>query len=152
MITFKFECTDALWFRWLKNQDVSTGPLARSFALPFARLLAPLTHSLALDCSLRSRPPLHSLVRSLAHFAHSLARGTVNDWMAILSVFFFLFSTIVQGEKIGLIQASGTEKVLVGGRIDWQWMRREGRTMKADRRWKKCIRKRAGKWCHTNEE
>ena len=26
-----------------------------------------------------------------AHFAHSLARGTVNDWIAILSVFFFYF-------------------------------------------------------------
>ena len=26
------------------------------------------------------RPPLRSLVRSLAHFAHSLARGTVNDY------------------------------------------------------------------------
>ena len=48
----------------------------------FARLLAPLTRSLAPDCSLRSRPPLRSLVRSLAHFAHSLARGKVNDWMS----------------------------------------------------------------------
>jgi len=42
------------------------------------RSLAPLTRSLAPDCSLRSRPPLRSLVRSLAHFAHSLARGKVN--------------------------------------------------------------------------
>ena len=78
-----------------KNRDVSTGPLAP----PFACSLAPLTRSLALDCSLRSRPPLRSLVRSLAHFAHSLAhfaqslaRGTVKDEMAILC--FFLFSTI----------------------------------------------------------
>ena len=31
-----------------------------------------------------------SLIRSLVHFAHSLAHGTVNDWMAIYSVFFFL--------------------------------------------------------------
>ena len=77
----------ALWFRSAKNRDVSTGPLAR----PFARSLAPLTRSLAPDCSLRSRPPPRSLVRSLAHFAHSLARGTVNDWMAILSVFFSIF-------------------------------------------------------------
>ena len=38
--------------------------------------------------ALRPRPPLRSLARSLAHFAHSLARGTVNDQMAILSVFF----------------------------------------------------------------
>ena len=39
------------------------------------RSLAPLTHSLAPDCSIRSRPPLRSLVRSLADFAYSLARG-----------------------------------------------------------------------------
>ena len=99
-----------LWARITKNPDCSTGPLA----YPFARLLAPLTRSLAPDCSLRSRPPLRSLVRSLAcygllaslapsaaltcslvrslaHFAHSFARGTVNDWMAILSVFFSIF-------------------------------------------------------------
>ena len=76
-----------LWFRSAKNRDVSTGPLAR----PFAHSLAPLTRSLAPDCSLHSRPPLRSLVRSLAHFAHSLARGTVNDWMAILCVFFSIF-------------------------------------------------------------
>ena len=64
-----------------------TGPLAR----PFAHLLAPLTRSLAPDCSLRSRPPLRSrahFTHSLAHFAHSLARGKVNYFMAILSVFF----------------------------------------------------------------
>ena len=60
-----------LRFRINKNPDVSTGPLAR----PFARSLAPLTRLLALDCSLSSRPPLRSLVRSLAH---SLARGKVN--------------------------------------------------------------------------
>ena len=77
----------ALWSGTNKNEDVSTGPLAR----PFARSLAPLTHSLAPDCSLRSRPPLRSFARSLAHFAHSLACGTVNDWMAILSVFFSFF-------------------------------------------------------------
>ena len=72
--------TTALWLKTAKNTDGSTGPLAR--------LLAPLTRSLAADGSLRLRPPLRSLARSLAHFAHSLARGTVNDWMAILSVFF----------------------------------------------------------------
>ena len=66
--------TASLWARTTKNTDRSTGPLAR----PFARSLAPLTRSLAPDCSLRSRPPLRSLVRSLAHFAHSLASGTVN--------------------------------------------------------------------------
>ena len=65
----------ALWSGKNKNRDVSTRPLAR----PFARSLAPLTRLLALDFSLRSRPPLRSLIRSLAHFAHSLTRGTVND-------------------------------------------------------------------------
>ena len=52
-----------------KNRDVSTGLLAR----PFAHLFAHRAHSFA--CS---RPPLRSLVRSLAHFAHSLAHGKVN--------------------------------------------------------------------------
>ena len=52
----------------------SSGPLAR----PFARSLAPLTRSLAPHYSLRSRASLRSLVRSLAHFAHSLARGKAN--------------------------------------------------------------------------
>ena len=56
----------------------SAGPLA----CPFAPLLAPLICLLALDCSLRSRPLLHSLVRSLAHFAHSRAHGKMNDWMS----------------------------------------------------------------------
>ena len=84
-----------VWSITAKNTDCSTGPLAR----PFARSLAPLTRSLAPDCSLRSRPPLRSLVRSLAHFAHSLARGTVNDWMAILSVFFSIFDHSAQLEN-----------------------------------------------------
>ena len=52
----------ALWSGTNKKRDVSTGPLARLFA----HSLAPLTCSLAPDCSLRSRPPLRSLVRSLA--------------------------------------------------------------------------------------
>ena len=52
-----------LWARIIKNPGCSTGSLAR----PFACSLAPLTFSLA--------PP-----RSLAHFAHSLTRGTVNGY------------------------------------------------------------------------
>ena len=64
----------ALWAKKTKNPDGSTGPLA----CPFARSLAPLTRLLAPDCSLRSRPPLLSLVRSLAHFANSFARGKMN--------------------------------------------------------------------------
>ena len=38
-----------------------------SFAPPLARSLAPLTHSLAPHCSLRSRAPLRPFVCSLAH-------------------------------------------------------------------------------------
>ena len=79
------EMTASLWTITAKNIDWSIGPLAR----PFARSLAPLTHSLAPKCSLRSHPPL----RSLAHFAHSLARRTVNNWLFCLC--FFLFLTIV---------------------------------------------------------
>ena len=66
----------ALWARSTKNPDCSTGPLAR----PFARSLAPLTRSLAPDCSLCSRPPLRSLVRSLAHFARSPLRSLPRLW------------------------------------------------------------------------
>ena len=40
-----------------------------------------------------------SLVPSLAHFAHSLARGTENDCMAILSVFFSIFDHSVRLDK-----------------------------------------------------
>ena len=65
----------APWSGSTKNTDISTGPLA----CPFARSLAPLTHLLALHYLLRTR----ALLRLLALFAHSLARGKVNDWMAI---------------------------------------------------------------------
>ena len=52
---------NAHWFRTAKNRDVSTESLAHLFA----RLLAPLTHTLAPYCSLRSCAPLHSFIRSL---------------------------------------------------------------------------------------
>ena len=51
---------------WLKRYEIDalgTGP----FTPPFACSLAPLTQSLAPHCSLRSRAPLRSFVRSLAH-------------------------------------------------------------------------------------
>ena len=80
----------------IQRTDCRNGPLARLFA----RSLAPLTHLLAPDCSLRSRPPLRSLVCLLVHFAHSLARGIVNDWMAILSVFFSIFDHSVRAKSI----------------------------------------------------
>ena len=60
----------------------------RSSVRSFART----AHSFACSGLLASlHPPLRSLVCSLAHFAHSLARGTEDDWMAILSVFFSIF-------------------------------------------------------------
>ena len=62
------------WARTTENPDVSTEPLAR----PFARALAPLTHSLTLHYSLCLRALLRSLACLFAHFAHSLARKTVN--------------------------------------------------------------------------
>ena len=55
--------TSTLRSRTAKKTDCSIGPLARPFA--------------------------HT-AQSLAHFAHSLARGKVNYKMAILSVFFFI--------------------------------------------------------------
>ena len=58
----------AMWFKTTKNRDVSTGPLTR----PFARLLAPLTHSLA-----RSAAFILSPTRSFIHF-----RAVVNDSMS----------------------------------------------------------------------
>ena len=78
--------TIPLWSRKIKNPDLSSGPLV----LPFAHLFAPFTRLLAAPCSLCSRAPLHSLVRSFARSLTSslvvLARGTVNDWIANLSV------------------------------------------------------------------
>ena len=58
-----------------KNPNESTGPIAR----PFARSFPPLTCLLALHLLLRPPAPLHSLVRSLAHFTHSQACRTEND-------------------------------------------------------------------------
>ena len=101
----------AQWARSTKSPDESVGPFTR----PFARLLVLLTYSFAPHCSLCSRAPLRSLVCSLAHFAHSRARGTVNDSMgvfalpvmrthpmAIFSVFFFSFWTIVHARRLPL--------------------------------------------------
>ena len=57
------------------NQDVS----AELLASPFARSLAPLTRLLAPDCSLYSRPPLRSLVRSLPRSWDSELLMSQND-------------------------------------------------------------------------
>ena len=61
----------ALWSRNSENPDVNTEPLARLFACS----LAPFTCLLSPHHLLCSRAPLRSLASSLAHFAHSLARG-----------------------------------------------------------------------------
>merc|ERR1711989_100441 len=58
-----------------KNRDVSTGPFAR----PLARLLAPLTHSLAPDCSLRSRP-----LRSRPLRSRSLTHSLPSSWESVI--------------------------------------------------------------------
>ena len=68
----------SLWSGTTKNKDVGTGPLA----CLFGRSLAPLTHSLAPPCSLCSCAPLRSFICSLAHFAHSQARGKMSDLMS----------------------------------------------------------------------
>ena len=73
-LCLSLQLTGALWSGSTKNRHISTGTLAR----PFACSLVPLTRSFAPNCSLRSRPLLRSLIRSLAHYTHSLARGKVN--------------------------------------------------------------------------
>ena len=64
-----------------------------SFARPFTPKLAPFTRPPAPHHLLCSCIPLRSLVGSLAHFAHSLARG---KWMA-----FFLFCFFYSGPQCG---------------------------------------------------
>ena len=64
------------WFGTAKNWDKSTGPRA----LPFAHLLAPLTHFLAPHCSLRSSAPLRLSVCSLTH---SLLSSGKSQWLDV---------------------------------------------------------------------
>ena len=92
----------ALWARSTKNPDVSTG----SLVCPFIHSLAPLTRLLATPCSLYLRALLRSLVCSLAQFGHSQARGTVNDKMAIHSVFFCILGHSA-GETAAELRAAG---------------------------------------------
>ena len=68
---------NTLWFKTTKNRNVDTGP----FTCQFICLLATLTHSLALYCSLCSHDLLYSFLRSLAH---SLARGMIICHQAVL--------------------------------------------------------------------
>ena len=93
------DCT-VVWINQKSRRKYwATRSSVRSFARTapsFARSLAPLPRSLALHYLLRSRAPQRSLIRSVAHSAHSLAREKVNDWMAIHSVFFSLFWPILR--------------------------------------------------------
>ena len=72
-----------LWFRFVKNQDISTGPLTCLFACS----LALLTHLLAPHCSLCSPTPLRSFVCLLVHFVHSQAFGKVCNFVSKLLYF-----------------------------------------------------------------
>ena len=87
--------TGLLWSGTNKNQDISTGPFAR----PFARSLAPLTHSLAPDCSLCSCPPLRSLTRSLARSLRSHPRSLESELLDGYFVCFFDHSAIMNYVK-----------------------------------------------------
>ena len=78
----------ALWVGSPKTSGVSIRPLACLFACSLAHLHAP-------HYSLCSRAPLRSVIRLLAHFAHSLAGGTVHDWMAIFAVFCSVWTIVV---------------------------------------------------------
>ena len=78
----------ALWSRTAKNTDWSKEPLV-------CLLICSHRPRVCLLCPARFACALRSLVCLLAHFAHSLARGTVSDWMAFFSWFFFIFRTIV---------------------------------------------------------
>ena len=113
---------DVFFYFLTSKASIHCGPLARPFThslAPFAhtarshRSFALLTCSLAPPYLLCSHAPLCSLVCLLAHFAHSLARGTVNDSMAIYSVFF-----VYSGPKCNLDHSEITWDQRLGGQID----------------------------------
>ena len=71
---------------------VTVGQINQEYRLKYwatrssVRLFARTAHSFACCGLLSSLAPS----AALAHFAHSLAHGKVDDWMAIYSVFFFI--------------------------------------------------------------
>ena len=84
------------------DQESSTGPVVRLFAY----LLPPLSHSLALFCSLRSRTPLRSFICSLAHsITHSLTRTLtpklIKKWMIQCFIIRLFRSIVAWLEKAG---------------------------------------------------
>ena len=81
---WRFWFLNASWLEsWENYREFSIGIaqwLKRLWLTPWvllARMPAPLTHSLPLHCSLRSRGPLRSFVRPLAH---SLAPELIGKW------------------------------------------------------------------------
>ena len=81
----------------LEQTRIETQVLGHLLVRLLVRSHCSLVRLLRTAHSLRSRAPLCSLVCFLAHFAHSLVRGTVNDLMAIY--YFFLFRTTVGGRN-----------------------------------------------------
>ena len=95
----------SLWSWTTRTTSWSTRPLAH----PFARWLSPLTHLLAPHCLLLLCTPQHSLVRSLANFAHSLFRRevaifsmffTILDYTALLSFVFVVILSTQYRQKV----------------------------------------------------
>ena len=90
-------CTVVHNIQEFRQKYWATRSSVRSFAC-IARLFAYTAHSFVPlfqpTCFSGALCSTHSFARLLAYFAHSLARGKVNDWMTTLSVS-FLLSTIV---------------------------------------------------------
>ena len=90
-----------------KNPDVSTGPLARLFV----RSLTPLTHSLAPFCSLCSRAPLRSFVRSLTYsLTHSRARGKVDHLTSQIDLVLSHYGAFQTWQSLKIPAGSRNEK------------------------------------------
>ena len=94
---------------WINQESRCKYWVTHSSVCSFAQL----THSLASDCLLRSLPALRSLVRLLAHLAHSLARGKVIFWCLKMT----RFCPIVHWPA--LIR----DQVGISGWDSWKWDR-----------------------------
>ena len=107
------------------DRHVSTGPLARLFA----RSLAPLTRSLAPDCSLCSRPPLRPL-RSLARSLRSLPRSWESEFFCLKMTWFcpIVGSSfgVVAGSALGFLGADNSKPSKQRGHMTQLAPKREG--------------------------
>ena len=86
------------------------------------------THSFACSTLLASLARSAALIHSLARLLHSLPSGTVNDWMAIYSVFF------------SILDHSGIERsgCMLGGKFQRKWWVGDDES-KGDGEWKEAI-------------